>query len=171
VKYTTEPRGLTLVEFLIATAIATVAVLGVASMFPAALRTVIAGGQTTKGTLLAQEMMDIIRSEPFDTIETRYNNVNTQNLSVSCPLDEVAAPPPYDDYTVKRWACDLRMTGAQDSGQGLPRAYGRVSVECVDVSGATVTCPSSLRRVTVTVFWSEGGSRSARLVSHVARIR
>jgi hypothetical protein len=140
-------------------------------MFPAALRSVVAGGQITKATLLVQEMTDIILSEPFDAIQTRYHNLNTGTLSVSCPLDEVAAPPPYDDYTAKKWACDLRLTGTQDPGPGLPDGFGRVHVECVDASGATVTCPAGLRRVTVSVFWGDGGSRSVSLVSNVARIR
>jgi type IV pilus modification protein PilV len=165
------PRGFTLVEFLIATSIVSFAMLGVASMFPAAMRSVIAGGEMTKATMLAQEMTDIIRSEPFEVLGARYNNVNTGTLSVSCPLDEVGTPPPYADYTTKRWACDLQMSGARDSGQGLPGAFGRVSVACVDGSGATVACPSSLQRVTVTVFWGDSGSRSVSLVSHVARIR
>jgi Tfp pilus assembly protein PilV len=168
---TTGPRGLTIVEFLIATSIVAFAVLGVASMFPAALRTVIRGGETTKATMLVQAMADIIRSEPFDVLVARYNNFNTQTLDVSCPLDEASAPPPYDDYTKKKWACDLRRTGAQDSGQGLPGAYGRVSVECVDGSGGVIACPSSLRRVTVSVFWGESASQSVSVVSNVARIR
>jgi type II secretory pathway pseudopilin PulG len=165
------PRGLTIVEFLVATSIVAFAILGVASMFPAALQTVIRGGQTTKATMLAQGMADIIRSEPFDVLVTRYNNLDTQTLGVSCPLDETSAPPPYDDYTKKKWACDLRLTGAQDSGQGLPGASGRVRVECVDASGAVVACPSGLRRVTVTVLWGENPPQSVRVVSHVARIR
>jgi Tfp pilus assembly protein PilV len=159
------------VEFLIATSIVSFAMLGVASMFPAAMRSVIAGGEMTKATMLAQEMTDIIRSEPFEVLAARYNNVNTGALSVSCPLDEAGTPPPYPDYTLKRWACDLQMSGARDSGRGLPGAYGQVSVACVDASGAAVACPSSLQRVTVTVFWGEMVSRSVSLISHVARIR
>ncbi len=164
-------RGLTIVEFLIATSIAAFALLGVASMFPAALRTVIRGGETTKATLLAQEMADIIRSEPFDVLVARYDNLNTQTLAVSCPLDETSAPPPYDDYTKKKWACDLFPTGAQDSGQGLPGASGRVRVECVDATGAVVACPAGLRRVTVSVFWGGSAPRSVSVISNVARIR
>jgi len=164
-------RGFTLVEFLIATSIVSFAMLGVASMFPAAMRTVIAGGEVTKATMLAQEMTDIIRSEPFDVLGARYNNLDTGTLSVSCPLDEVSAPPPYADYIAKRWACDLHLTGARDSGRGLRDAYGRVRVDCVDGGGAVVACPSALQRVTVTVFWGDGGSRSVSLTSHVARIR
>ena len=166
-----SPRGLTMVEFLIATSIVACAVLGVASMFPAALRTVIRGGETTKATMLVQAMADIIRSEPFDILVARYNNLNTQTLNVSCPLDEATTPPPYDDYTKKKWACDLLRTGAQDSGQGLPGAYGRVNVECVDGSGAVIACPSGLRRVTVSVLWGENPTQSVSVVSNVARIR
>lgn len=166
-----RPRGFTLVEFLIATSIVSFAMLGVASMFPAAMRSVIAGGETTKATMLAQEMTDIIRSEPFEVLGARYNNLDTGALAVSCPLYETAAPPPYPDYTLKRWACDLQMAGARDSGRGLPGAHGRVSVECVDGSGATTACPASLQRVTVTVSWGAVFSRSVSLISHVARIR
>ena len=164
------PRGLTLIEFLIATSIMAFAALGVAAMFPAALRSVMAGGDITKATLLTQAMSEVIRSEPFDIVESRYNDVSTKGLLVSCPLDDIATPPPYPDYTKKKWACDLLRTGAQDSGRGLPGAYGTVSVACVDASGAAGACGStSLRRVTVTVFW-EAGARSVSLVTNVARV-
>jgi hypothetical protein len=165
------PCGLTIVEFLVATSIVAFAILGVASMFPAALRTVMRGGETTKAIMLVQAMADIIRSEPFDALVARYDNLDTQALTVSCPLDETSVPPPYDDYTKKKWACDLRLTGAQDSGRGLPGASGRVRVECVDAGGAVVTCPNGLRRVTVSVSWGENPPRLVSVVSHVARIR
>ncbi len=163
-------RGFSLVEFLIATSIVAFAVLGVAAMFPAAMRSVVAGGETTKATMLAQAMTDIIRSEPFDVLVARYDGLDTRTPAVTCPLDETSAPPPYDDYTRQKWACDLRLTGARGSGPGLPGGYGRVRVECVDPGGAAVACPSGQRRVTVSVFWGESGIRSMSLVSHVARI-
>jgi hypothetical protein len=165
------PRGLTIVEFLVATSIVAFAILGVASMFPAALRTVMRGGETTKAVMLVQAMADVIRSEPFDVLVARYNNLDTQTLTVSCPLDETSVPPPYDDYTKKKWACDLQATGAQDSGRGLPAASGRVRVECVDAGGSAVTCPGGLRRVTVSVLWGESPRQSVSVMSHVARIR
>lgn len=158
-------------EFLIATAIVSFAMLGVASMFPVAMRSVIAGGETTKASMLAQAMTDIIRSEPFEVIRARYNNRDTGSLAVSCPLDEATTPPPYPDYTLKRWACDLQMVGARDSGRGLPGAHGSVRVECVDGTGAPTACPADLQRVTVTVAWGDAISRSVSLISHVARIR
>lgn len=140
-------------------------------MFPAAMRSVIAGGEMTKATMLAQGMTDIIRSEPFDVLGARYGHVDTGALTVSCPFDEASASPPSSDATLGRWACDLRWAGSLESGRGLPGASGRVRVECVDASGATTACPSSLQRVTVTVSWGEVTSRSVSLVSHVARIR
>lgn len=163
-------RGFSLVEFLIATSIVACAVLGVAAMFPAAMRSVVVGGETTKATMLAQAMMDIIRSEPFDVLVARYDGLDTRALTVACPLDETSAPPPYDDYTKKKWTCDLRLTGARGTSQGLPGAHGRVRVECVDLGGAAVACPSGLRRVTVGVLWGESSLRSVSLVSHVTRV-
>lgn len=167
---TKNPRGLTLVEFLIATSIVAVAMLGVAAMFPAALRSVISGGDMTKASVLAQAMTDIIRSEPFDILRARYDGLDTRTLGASCPLDETAAPPPYDDYTKMKWTCDLLRTGDQESGRGLPGAYGRVAVLCVDAGGATASCASRLRRVTVTVTWGGSDVRSVSMVTHVARI-
>lgn len=166
-----RPRGLTIVEFLVATSIVAFAILGVASMFPAALRTVMRGGERTKAIMLVEAMADTIRSEPFDVLVARYDNLDTRALTVSCPLDETSVPPPYDDYIKKKWACDLRVTGAQDSGQGLPGASGRVRVACVDAGGAAVACPNGLRRVTISVFWGDNPVQSVRVVSHVARIR
>jgi len=171
VRRMSNPPGLTLVEFLIATSIVAVAMLGVAAMFPAALRSVISGGEMTKATVLAQAMTDIIRSEPFDILQTRYDSLDTRTVGVSCPLDETATPPPYDDYTKKKWTCDLVRTGAQGSGRGLPGAYGRVAVQCVDASGAAASCASRLRRVTVAVLWGGTNVRSVSVVTHVARIR
>jgi len=166
-----SPRGLTLVEFLVATAIVSFALLGVAAMFPAALRSVIGGGETTKATVLAHAMTEVIRSEPFDILQARYDGFDTRTVGVSCPLDETAMPPPYDDYTKNKWRCDLLSTGAQDTGRGLPGAYGEVAVQCVDASGAAASCASSLRRVTVAVFWGGTNVRSVSAVTHVARIR
>jgi hypothetical protein len=121
--------------------------------------------------VLAQEMADIIRSEPFGILQTRYDTLDTRNVGGSCPLNETALPPPYDDYTKMKWKCDLLRTGAQDSGRGLPGGYGRVTVQCVDASGAAAACTSSLRRVTVTVQWGESGSKSVSMVTNVARTR
>lgn len=142
-------------------------------MFPAALRSVVSGGQVTKATVLAQAMTDAIRNDPFDTLVTRYNNLNTSTdatlQTVTCP---VTPPSGYDpDYNKKKWKCDLVASEAQISGRGLPAAYGTIAVACLNADGTTnttVPCPTDLRRVTVTVSWDRLGSRSVTLATYVA---
>ncbi|MBI2458906.1 MAG: hypothetical protein HYV46_22590, partial [candidate division NC10 bacterium] len=68
--------GLTLIEFLFAISITAITGLGVAGMFPAALRSVVTGGQTTKATVLAQEMADMIRADTFSNVSS-YNSLTT----------------------------------------------------------------------------------------------
>ena len=132
------------------------ALLGVAGMFPAALRAVLSGGQTTKATALAREMVEMIRGDDFSQIRTNYNNLNTNNVTVDC-LSFPPNPPTYGaDFNKKRWKCDLRATAAGISGQplsegqGLPNAVGTVIVACVNPNGTTKTCNDAtdlLRRV------------------------
>jgi type IV pilus modification protein PilV len=167
----TGQAGLTLVEFLFAISVIAFTGLGVAGMFPAALRSVASGGQVTKATVLAQSMADMIRNDPFDTLETRYNNLNTSTdttlQALTCPV----TPSGYDaDSNKKKWKCDIAATTAQLSGRGLPSGYGTVFVACLNADGTTGTCGSTdLRRVTVTVTWDGAGSRSVSLVTYVAR--
>jgi Tfp pilus assembly protein PilV len=150
-----EGSGLTLIEFLIATSIMAFAALGVAGMFPAAFRSVVSGGQVTKATILAQEMVDMIRNEPFDLLVSRYNGFDTRTLSITCPL----AGADLNDNQ-KKWKCDLLGEAARTSGRGIPGGYGIV----------TVTSPmTDLCQVTVTVIWDRDGSRSVNLVTYVAR--
>jgi prepilin-type N-terminal cleavage/methylation domain-containing protein len=78
--------GLTLIEILFALSVLAVALLGVAGMFPSALRSVYAGGQTTKATTLAREMADMIRGDVFGDLVSRYDGFSTQGLSVVCPV-------------------------------------------------------------------------------------
>ena len=170
--------GLTLIEVLFALTVIAFALLGVAGMFPAALRSVLSGGQTTKATALAREMMDMIRADQFSQLVTRYNNLNTDTVTVDC-LTFPPNPPVYDvNFNKKKWKCDLRVTAAAISGQplsegqGLPGAYGTVIVACVDQNGTNKTCNDAtdlLRRVTVTVTWQSQGSKSVSLVTYVAR--
>jgi type IV pilus modification protein PilV len=174
----TAGLGLTLIEILFALSVMAFALLGVAGMFPAALRAVLSGGQTTKATALAREMVEMIRGDDFSQIRTNYNNLNTNNVTVDC-LSFPPNPPTYGaDFNKKRWKCDLRATAAGISGQplsegqGLPNAVGTVIVACVNPNGTTKTCNDAtdlLRRVTVTVTWENQGSKSVSLVTYVAK--
>jgi type IV pilus modification protein PilV len=161
-------RGLTLIELLFAISVMAFALLGVAGMFPSALRSVMSGGNMTKATTLAEEMADMIRNEPFDTIESRYRSFSTARLRVTCPVTPTGA---YDaDYNKKKWKCDLEASGAQDSGRGLPNGSGNVVVTCLNADGTTGDCGSTdLRKVTITVRWEREASQSLMLETYVAR--
>jgi hypothetical protein len=153
-----------------------IGLLGVASMFPAGLRSVITGGHTSKATTMAREMVEMLQADLFANLDTYYNGFDTRPLTagllanpptVTCPPN-----PALPDYNKKKWACDMLGTGAAASGKGLPEGYGTVRVDCVNPNGTintSVPCPTDLRLVTVTVTWTSQGSRSVSLVTYVAK--
>ncbi len=177
--------GLTLVEFLFAVSIIAIAALGVASMFPAAYKTVAEGGQVTKATMLAREMMSMVRSYPFKSLieewggggyylwpnfdtRTHWSVANTQ-----CTPSPVPANFPGEQltrYFNVKWRCDL------SAAQGLANAYGTIGVACVDPATWTETsawCNNNNKpyvvRVTVEVHWGAGGGQMVRLVGYVSK--
>ena len=168
--------GLTLIEFLFAISIMAVAALGVAGMFPAALRSVVTGGNTTKATALAREMAEMIRADAArpemwgepntPNLISVHNGTNTSTMTYNCLTGTPSTRSPQE-----KWKCDLAATAAQDSGSGLPAGYGTVAVACINPSGTVIagTCLTDLRRVTVTVFWERNASRSVSVVTNVAR--
>ena len=154
--------GFTLIEFLFAVSITAITGLGVAGMFPAALRSVVTGGQTTKATVLAQGMADMIRADTFSNVSS-YNSLTT---TTTCSGTDTICT------NKTKWKNDMLAAEAQTTGQGLPAGYGTVAVVCVNADGttnATSPCPTDLRRVTVTVTWDRQGSRSVSLVTYVAQ--
>ena len=173
--------GLTLVEVMFAVSVLAFALLGVAGMFPSAMRSVHSGGETTKATILARGMIDMIRADAFDSLVSRYNNLDTSKVTVTCPVTPPTPSSPDPSYNKKKWKCDIAASGTRDTGQGLPGGRGTVTVTCVDFDTTTpfkeknISCPSSDRndyttkRVTVTVTWGPQGSRSVSLVTYVAR--
>lgn len=166
-----DGAGLSLLEFLFATSIIAFVALGVAGMFPAAFRTVVSGGQTTKATLLASGIVETLRAERFDELIPRYDGFDSQEAipSYSCP---VSVPSTDDAYAKMRIKCDLAAAGAQASGQGLPDGGARIAVACVNADGTSngaTPCPTDLRRITVTVRWERQGERSVQLVTDAAR--
>jgi Tfp pilus assembly protein PilV len=177
-----SPAGLTLVEFLFAISVIAVAALGVASMFPAAYKTVLEGGQVTKATMLAREMMSMIHSYPYDMVtqssylwpnfdtRTHWTVANTQ-----CPPDPSAfsLSERNTSYFNVKWRCDLVGTPGSTTGQGLSGAYGTVALACVDGNWneSSPWCVSDVVRVTVEVHWGASGSQMVRLVGYVSRPR
>ena len=169
--------GLTLIEFLFATSIMAVVALGVAGMFPAALRSVVTGGHVTKATALAREMAEMIRLEAArpemwgdpntPNLISVYNGTNTNTVTYDCLTGTPSTRTPKE-----KWKCDIVATTAQQSGSGLPAGYGTVAVTCINANGTENTtnpCTTDLRRATVTVTWERTGSRSVSVVTNVVR--
>jgi type IV pilus modification protein PilV len=168
--------GLTLVEVMFAVSILAFALLGVAGMFPSAMRSVQSGGETTKATVLAREIIDMIRADAFDSLVSRYNGFDTSKLTVTCPVTPPTPSSPDSNYNKKKWKCDIAASGTRDTGQGLPGGRGTVTVTCVDFDTTSPFkeksdsgCTKDTRKVTVTVTWTAQASRSISLVTYVAR--
>ena len=172
--------GLTLVEVLFAVSVLAFVLLGVAGMFPSAMRSVQGGGETTKATMLAREMIDMIRADSYANVYPGYNSFDTSTLSVTCPATQTIPPAtPDPNYNKKKWTCDIAASGTRDTGQGLPGGRGTVTVACVNFNTASpfketsITCPGSppttgtATKVTVTVTWGAQVSRSVSLVTYV----
>jgi type IV pilus modification protein PilV len=168
--------GLTLIEVLFAVSVLAFALLGVAGMFPSAMRSVQGGGETTKATMLAREMLDMIRADTFDGLVSLYNGLDTNTLTVTCPVTPPTPSSPDPDYNQKKWTCDIAASGTRDTGQGLPGGRGTVTVTCVDFDTTSPFkektdsgCTKDTRKVTVTVTWTAQASRSISLVTYVSR--
>ncbi len=172
----TNREGLTLIEVLFASSVLAFALLGVAGMFPSAMRLVYTGGETTKATMLAREMIDMIRADAFVSLVERYHGLDTDALTVTCPVPPTSLSTLDPEYNKKKWKCDIAPSGTQETGQGLRGGRGTVTVTCVGFStgfpfdeGSDPGCTRDTRKVSVTVKWGAQGSRSVGLVTYVTR--
>ncbi len=139
-----DEKGLTLPEILITSAVLAVGILAVAGMFPSAYQNVKYGGEITKATALAQEMMEILRNESFTNLAS-YNDLNTG--ACGSGTDSIAT-------NCRKWRDDMVAVG-------LPSGLGSVKVDSET---------SDLRRITVSVSWTERyGTKKVELVSYVAQ--
>lgn len=146
-----EKRGLTLAEVILAAAIISVAVLAIVGLFPTALQNVRYGGHMSQASSLAQEMVELIRTQPFNMV-SNYNGLDTRN-----------APPPLPPAVqahFNQWKTDIAP--ANPAG-ALPQGWGTVAV------GAVPGGPPDLLQVTISVGWREGGNQTITIVTYVAR--
>lgn len=134
-------RGLTLVEVLIATAIVSVAMIGIVGMFPVAHQQLRMGSDVTKATVLAQQMIEMLRDEPFAAVP-RYDAADTREPA-AFPLDDPTGTLPFRGGSLfRRW--QQAITAAPELG-GLYQGWGQIEMTSLD---------RGLLSVTVTVGWS-----------------
>ena len=190
--------GLTLVEVLIAASVLTIAILGMASAFPTGLLQVSYGGQITKATSLAHQMMEDIRSDPSYFIAgcrgiagcvgpaAGYAGKNGGGVSTntpanfpddwpgSCTSGSSSGDTFCGNAKLTRWRQDI--TGDPGDGRKLAQGTGTVTVvdheNPVPGGGAAVSGSTSILRITVTVSWNDQtGRRQVTLTSTVPCLR
>lgn len=143
--------GLTILEVLMSAVIIMIAVLGIVGLFPTALQNIQYGGHMSQGSSLAQEMIELIRTQPFLTVPF-YDGLDTQNAPPGGLPASVLA-----HFT--QWQSDIAP--AIPAG-ALPQGWGTIDV---------VVDPllPDLLLVTITVGWRERGGQTITLVTYVAR--
>lgn len=146
-----DETGLTLPEVLLSAVIITVAVLALVGLFPTALQNVEYGGHMSQASSLAQEMLELIRTQPFSNVSF-YNYPDT-----SVPPPGGLPGPVLAHLT--QWRNDI--VPAIPAG-ALPQ--GRGSIQVLDNALGF----SDLKQVTVTVRWRARGTQTISLVTYVA---
>ena len=123
-----------MLEVLIALAVLSIGLLGLAALQSVGLRIGHDSYQRTQATMLAYDMADRMRANPTGVAAGKYDNVTVSTAGgndcvlTTCTTDQLA------DYDIKSWHAELVAKLAQ--GQG------------------TISAPSGSVR-TITVLWSE----------------
>jgi prepilin-type N-terminal cleavage/methylation domain-containing protein len=141
-------RGFTLVEILIGITILTIALLAIAAMFPMAFMAVHESGKSTMTLTAARQMMEDVRSIPFDELINLngFDTANPATLPADAPEREVA----------RRWRYALAGEGNGFTFTTDEKArWSALSVGASPFGGRgriTVVADSpTVRRVTVTI--------------------
>ncbi len=150
--------GFTLIEILIAMAVLTVGLLGVASLYPVAYVNVDTGGKRTEATALAQSFLEQLRTigaNDFDGMAgpfpaQGFNGMNTN----ACAGNAICIA----------WGNNLDVA----NGGQLPQGVGTVTITCQQP--CTPSQAGWLATINVTVNWRDlRGQRTMTLTSRVAR--
>ena len=152
-----KDQGLTLVEVLIATAILSVAMMGVIGMFPVAHQHLRVGGDLTKATALAQRMIELLRDERVQDLP-RYHQADTRQ-SGSLPTDDLDEMRPFNGgSSFQRWRDDIASAAL---GGDTHQSWGRIEVTSID---------PGLLSLTVMVGWpATPTERSVQLTTVVSQ--
>ncbi len=157
-------NGFTLIEVLIAMAVLSVGLLGVATLFPIAYVNVDSGGRLTEGTALAQSFLEQLRTigaNDFDGMAGAFPAQGFNGMSTNaCAGDAICVA----------WSNNLDVA----NGGQLPQGVGTVAITCQDGAGVGQPCTPSqagwLATINVTVNWRDlRGNRTMTLTTRVAR--
>jgi prepilin-type N-terminal cleavage/methylation domain-containing protein len=153
--------GFTLVELMVAATILVVALLGIAAVLPTADMSLHQAGQISKAVALAQEMIEMVKNDPFSQLSL-YNGplltgVDTRNTA-TYPVDDPNPPIPGNPgnfmggSNVTKWKNDIALYLV--TGAGITGGYGTITVSTVATDG---TGAAILRKISVVVNWTDAG--------------
>ena len=143
--------GFTMVEVLITCFILVVVLLGIAALFPLAYNNIFYASQETKAAILAQDMMEQIKSAPsFEDI---------LSFAETPPTGATHPRPSYVATQRANW--HSKAANATPQGEGLPGGNGTIDIS---VSG---TSPHRRATATVSMDWT---GRKGSLVSLTTQI-
>lgn len=141
---------------MVASSILIVALLGIAAVLPTADMNLHQAGQISKAVSLAQEMIEMLKNDPFSQIAL-YNGVDTRTTG-TYPADDPNPPIPGNagnfqgGSNVTKWANDIALYLI--TGAGITGGYGTITVSTVATDGSGNPI---LRKVSVAVNWTDGG--------------
>lgn len=159
-------RGFTLIEILIGLTVLTVGLLGVVGMFSAGYTNLSEGGRMTMALTAARQMLEDIRTVPFDNLPN-LNNLDTNNAGT-----QPAGNP--EREIARKWRYALagndaawNFTAAErgrwrNLGVGNALFGGRGQIAVFDQT-------TTLRRVTITVL-VPGRGATVQLVTLISRM-
>jgi prepilin-type N-terminal cleavage/methylation domain-containing protein len=149
--------GFSLIELLIGMSILAVGLLAIAGMFSTGYMDVAGGGKTTMATTAARQLLEDIRTLPFDRL-TDLNGFNTSNTG-TVPAVDVALNPgrAMAINMARKWRYVLAGNGAGwnlTSPETDPWDTLRVANVPFGARGtvAVASPTATLRQITVTVF-------------------
>jgi len=156
--------GFTLIEVLVAAALLTVAILFVSSMFPVGYSNVDAGGEQTEAAILAQDMIEKVKSARWDDVDN-FGSCGAGGCSTTAA-----------SFSTGSSLADAHLTEWKSAiGSRVRGGVGTVQVTlCGPTSTAacpTITPPtlSSVATVIVSVQFSQG-IRGTKTVTMGTRI-
>jgi hypothetical protein len=146
-----------MMEVLLAATIMVVALLGIATVLPSADMNLHNSGQISKAVSLAQQMIETLKNDPFTALSS-YHGVDTRNTG-TYPADDPNPPIPgmagnfMGGSNLVKWVTDINLYLA--AGAGVTNGYGTIAVS--DVATDPVSGIAILRKITVTLLWTDRG--------------
>ena len=141
-------HGFSLVEVLIALAVLSIGLLGLAALQTVSLKAGHDSYQRTQATMLAYDMVDRMRANPLALAAGKYNTVavgtnpgSTDCVSTSCTTDQLA------DYDIRSWHSILAAKLSQGQGAITTVTSAGVSTRTITVSWSENDLPIRLQLI------------------------